>query len=141
MLTSRVQRRRLLSSGVLPNGNAQYYHYDSRGSTLALTDGSQVVSDQYAYDPFGDVVSRSGATENPFGYVGKRSGAKPGRLADPQGASAIAVAAAGPLATIELEQNREALEDAILQRDLADSGGNLIYGLGHGTVIGGWLGL
>ncbi|HZX49126.1 MAG TPA: RHS repeat-associated core domain-containing protein, partial [Nitrospirota bacterium] len=60
-----------LISKVLPDGTAHYYHYDSRGSTIALTDAGENVTDSYAYDPFGNVVNRTGATANPFRYVGR----------------------------------------------------------------------
>ncbi|MBI5756332.1 MAG: RHS repeat protein, partial [Nitrospirae bacterium] len=60
-----------LISKVLPDGTAYYYHFDSRGSTIALTDASQNITDAYAYDPFGNVVNRTGSTANPFKYVGR----------------------------------------------------------------------
>lgn len=55
----------------MPDGTAYYYHYDSRGSTIALTDAGQNVTDAYAYDPFGRSVNSTGATANPFRYVGR----------------------------------------------------------------------
>lgn len=60
-----------LISKVLPDGTAYYYHYDSRGSTVALTDAGQNITDAYAYDPFGKVVNSTGSTPNPFRYVGR----------------------------------------------------------------------
>lgn len=60
-----------LISKVLPNGTAHYYHYDSRGSTIAITDAGENITDSYAYDPFGNIVNRTGATANPFRYVGR----------------------------------------------------------------------
>ena len=59
-----------LISKILPDGTASYYHYDSRGSTIALTNISQNVTDAYAYDSFGNVANSSGSTENPFKYLG-----------------------------------------------------------------------
>ena len=50
--------------------NAHYYHYDPTGSTLALTNAAGVVSDSYAYTPYGETTA-SGSTVNPFRYVGK----------------------------------------------------------------------
>jgi len=47
------------------------YHFDSRGSTVALTDLDGDVSDRYAYDPYGLVVARDGRTRNPFTYDGR----------------------------------------------------------------------
>ena len=50
--------------------DARYYHFDSTGNTLALTDGSGAVTDTYAYTPFGETTAK-GITPNPFRYVGK----------------------------------------------------------------------
>ena len=52
-------------------GNAQYYHYDSRGSTIALTAASGQITDSYAYDPFGTPTAASGVTDNRFRYLGR----------------------------------------------------------------------
>jgi RHS repeat-associated protein len=60
-----------LISKVLPNGTTYNYHYDSRGSTIALTDYSQTITDAYAYDSFGIIANTSGSTPNPFKYVGR----------------------------------------------------------------------
>ncbi|MDZ7581900.1 MAG: RHS repeat-associated core domain-containing protein [Deltaproteobacteria bacterium] len=48
-----------------------YYHYDSLGSAIALTDESGAVTDQYAYDEFGSIANRGGYSENPFTFVGQ----------------------------------------------------------------------
>jgi RHS repeat-associated protein len=53
------------------NGALSIYHFDSRGSTVALTDVSGTVTDRYAYSPFGSIVARQGDTPNPFTYVGR----------------------------------------------------------------------
>ena len=47
------------------------YHYDYRGSTTAITNINGTVTDTVYYDPYGNVVKRSGTTEIPFLYVGK----------------------------------------------------------------------
>jgi RHS repeat-associated protein len=60
-----------LHSKVLAVGTAYYFHFDSRGSAVALTDAAQNVTDAYAYGQFGEVVASSGSTSNPFGYLGK----------------------------------------------------------------------
>jgi RHS repeat-associated protein len=49
-----------------------HYHYDAQGSTLALTDDSQQVTDTYAYTAFGEATERTGNTENPFQYIGQK---------------------------------------------------------------------
>lgn len=60
-----------LISKVFPNGTTLNYHHDSRGSTIALTDFSQTITDAYAYDSFGKVANSNGPTQNPFKYVGR----------------------------------------------------------------------
>ena len=47
------------------------YHYDSRGSTIAVTDSAQTTIQQYAYDPFGRVANTTGTEANPFGFLGR----------------------------------------------------------------------
>lgn len=48
-----------------------YYHYDSRGSTVALTDQAESIIGSYAFSPFGMLLADSGVTDNPFRYLGK----------------------------------------------------------------------
>lgn len=52
-----------------------YYHYDFRGSTIAITDSIQEVIQTYSYDNFGKVSDAQGnyttTVSNPFTYVGK----------------------------------------------------------------------
>ncbi len=60
-----------LVSRIASNGTALYYHYDVRGSAIALTDAAGNPTDQYAYDPFGKIANSQGTTANPFKYVGK----------------------------------------------------------------------
>lgn len=52
---------------------AHYYHYDYRGSTVAMTNLAGEVSHQYAYDydGFGKVSAIKEHDANPFRYVGK----------------------------------------------------------------------
>jgi len=51
------------------SGVESQYHFDALGSTLALTDDNQQVTDTYAYSGFGEVTEHSGSTDNPFRYV------------------------------------------------------------------------
>jgi len=60
-----------LISRIDSGGNAQYYHFDSRGSTVALTDATGQITDAYAYDPFGRPRGVSGNTDNRFRYLGR----------------------------------------------------------------------
>lgn len=60
-----------LISRITPAGAATYYHYDVRGSTVALTDESGTVTDAYAYSVFGKQANNQGTTANPFRYLGR----------------------------------------------------------------------
>jgi len=52
------------------DGNMSVYHFDRRGSTVALTDTDGNITDRYAYDPYGRIRNRSGSTQNRFTYCG-----------------------------------------------------------------------
>ncbi|MEM6964340.1 MAG: RHS repeat-associated core domain-containing protein [Bacteroidota bacterium] len=57
-------------SRVKPNGDTRYYHYDFRGSTIAMTDENGTITHQYAYDEFGRTLQSTEEDNNPFQYVG-----------------------------------------------------------------------
>ena len=52
------------------SGSTSYYHFDALGSTRALTDDSQTVTDSYTYDAWGNGIARTGTTSTPFRWVG-----------------------------------------------------------------------
>lgn len=53
------------------NGNAvRFYHFDPTGNTLALTDTNRVVTDAWAYAPYGRVLARTGSSPQPFTFCG-----------------------------------------------------------------------
>ncbi|MDA8235193.1 MAG: SBBP repeat-containing protein [Clostridia bacterium] len=56
------------------------YHYDRRGSTVALTDENGTVTDHFEYGPYGELLKRSGETATPFLYNGRD-----GVMTDPNG--------------------------------------------------------
>jgi RHS repeat-associated protein len=60
-----------LVSRITSGGTVSYYHYDVRGSTVAITDSGGNITDSYAYDPFGTLINSAGSTANPFKYVGR----------------------------------------------------------------------
>ena len=60
-----------LISKITTDGDRYCYHFDSRGSTVGMTDGSENVVNKYAYDEYGSVLNSSEANTNPFRYVGK----------------------------------------------------------------------
>lgn len=47
------------------------YHFDHRGSTIALTDESGNITDHFQYAPYGELVYRSGNTATPFLFTGR----------------------------------------------------------------------
>ena len=47
------------------------YHYDLRGSTVALTDEAGWFTDSYQYGPYGELLDAQGATGNRFLYNGR----------------------------------------------------------------------
>lgn len=54
-----------------PGGVYHSYHFDHRGSTIALTDNSGQVTDRFLYAPYGELVYRSGNTATPFLFNGR----------------------------------------------------------------------
>jgi len=53
------------------NGIYTTYHFDLRGSTVALTDASGIVTDRFQYAPYGELVKRTGKTSTQFLYNGR----------------------------------------------------------------------
>ena len=47
------------------------YHYDYRGSTVALTDINGNITDTFAYDTYGKLIERTGTNKVIFGYNGR----------------------------------------------------------------------
>ena len=58
------------TSGGTETGTATY-HYDYRGSTIALTDGSGNVTDRIEYSAYGLTAHRTGTTDTPFLFNGR----------------------------------------------------------------------
>jgi RHS repeat-associated protein len=52
------------------SGVRRDYVTDSLGSTIALVDGAQAVTDTWEYWPYGEVRTRTGTTPTPFQFVG-----------------------------------------------------------------------
>lgn len=53
------------------DGTYLSYHFDRRGSTVALTNINGNVTDLFQYGPYGEFVSQTGATKTPFLYNGQ----------------------------------------------------------------------
>lgn len=47
------------------------YHFDCRGSTIAITDASGNITDTFAYDTYGKLLTRTGTNTVIFGYNGR----------------------------------------------------------------------
>ena len=60
-----------LISRILADDSLLTYHYDSRGSTIAMTDAAEDILRQFAYDAFGRTVAHSGSADQPYRYLGK----------------------------------------------------------------------
>ena len=54
------------------NTDTNYYHADAQGSTRALTDSSGDLTDEYIYDAFGELLQKTGITDNDYLYTGQR---------------------------------------------------------------------
>ena len=53
-------------------GIESHFHFDALGSTLALTDDNQQVTDTRAYSAFGETTESTGSTAFPFQFIGQR---------------------------------------------------------------------
>ncbi|MBK8702551.1 MAG: RHS repeat-associated core domain-containing protein [Saprospiraceae bacterium] len=60
-----------LIARVKPNNTTHYYHFDFRGSTVAMTNASANITHAYQYDPFGKIMQQTEADDNRFTFVGK----------------------------------------------------------------------
>jgi RHS repeat-associated protein len=61
-----------LVTRITPAGQTHTYHFDWRGSTVALTDAAGAAVNRYAYDPWGNVATNSvEAVANSFRFVGR----------------------------------------------------------------------
>ena len=52
-------------------GEFKTYHFDFRGSTVAITDANGTITDTFAYDTYGKLISRTGPSFVIFGYNGR----------------------------------------------------------------------
>ena len=58
-------------SGSFEDSEKFSYQADGLGSVTELTDLNGVVTRAYVYDSFGQIVSETGALENPYTYTGR----------------------------------------------------------------------
>ena len=69
VVTKYVYGRGLIGEEV--NNAFKTYHFDCRGSTIAITDASGNITDTFAYDTYGKLISRTGTNKVIFGYNGR----------------------------------------------------------------------
>ena len=72
--TSGVVTKYVYGSGLIgedTNNTFKTYHFDSRGSTVAITDASGNITDTFAYDTYGKLLTRTGTNKVIFGYNGR----------------------------------------------------------------------
>ena len=69
VVTKYVYGRGLIGEEV--NNTFKTYHFDCRGSTVAVTDMTGNITDTFKYDTYGKLVSRTGTTPVIFGYNGR----------------------------------------------------------------------
>ena len=69
VVTKYVYGRGLIGEEI--NSVFKTYHFDSRGSTIAITDASGNITDTFAYDTYGKLLTRTGINKVIFGYNGR----------------------------------------------------------------------
>ncbi len=69
VVTKYVYGRGLI--GEETSGEFKTYHFDCRGSTIAITDISGNITDTFAYDTYGKCISHTGTSNVIFGYNGR----------------------------------------------------------------------
>ena len=69
VVTKYVYGRGLIGEEV--SGAFKTYHFDCRGSTIAITDATGNITDTFAYDTYGKLISRTGTSKVIFGYNGR----------------------------------------------------------------------
>jgi RHS repeat-associated protein len=62
----------LISCKDIPAAKTYYFGYDGQGSVRYLTDSDGNVTDTYDYDAFGNLLSRTGTTDNNYLYTGEQ---------------------------------------------------------------------
>ena len=69
VVTKYVYGRGLIGEEV--NNSFKTYHFDFRGSTVAVTDASGNITDTFEYDTYGKQISHTGDSNIIFGYNGR----------------------------------------------------------------------
>mgnify|MGYP006169580905 CR=1 FL=1 len=53
-------------------GQERFFLYDGLGTTRALADGAEAVTDTYAYEAFGELLASAGSSDNAYRYTGEQ---------------------------------------------------------------------
>ena len=53
-------------------GQERFFLYDGLGTTRALADGAEAVTDTYAYEAFGELLGSTGSSDNAYRYTGEQ---------------------------------------------------------------------
>ena len=69
VITKYVYGRGLI--GEETNSSFKTYHFDFRGSTIAITDEAGNITDTFAYDTYGKLIERTSETDTVFLYDGR----------------------------------------------------------------------
>ena len=71
-------KRDLDASGTVEASESFVYHTDGLGSVTELTDSTGTVVRAYVYDAYGQIVTETGALENPYTFTGREFDAESG---------------------------------------------------------------
>jgi RHS repeat-associated protein len=56
--------------GMEDSTGAKYFHKDVIGNVIAISDQNGTVTDTFTYDPWGNLLHRTGTTQTDYGFVG-----------------------------------------------------------------------
>ena len=69
--TKYVYGRGLIGEETINTNSFKTYHFDYRGSTIAITNASGTIIDTFEYDTYGKLISHTGPSDVIFGYNGR----------------------------------------------------------------------
>ncbi len=67
-----LEAMRRADGGDISAGDSSFYHYNHLGTTVALTDAEESLTDTYRHDAWGVQLANTGSTVNPHTYVGQQ---------------------------------------------------------------------
>ena len=69
--TKYVYGHGLIGEETINTNSFKTYHFDCRGSTIAITNASGAIMDTFEYDTYGKLISHTGPSDVIFGYNGR----------------------------------------------------------------------